>query len=263
MEVVDGQHAASYDPPPGRCRERGCCWPAPCPEHDDGQDQGAGRRRGGLSPVPVPLKWCPRPEHRGLNPLPVSSFYANRARYDGVDAMCRVCKRRYAAARRAARRPPPALPPGRRRCPCPAHAGERVLPVTAFYMNRVRGRRESWCIACTLAASRARRARQRPVPAVTVHPPSAIALAAAPAPAPAIVVSCACGCGELLPSWPPRPGRKFIGSHRKRAARRDERRELRELKSAAAAAVPVPPPQPVPLVTSVSKPYSILATVGG
>ena len=91
--------------------------------------------------------------------LPLAAFYRDRARYDGLNAWCTECKNREARARREAARPEPPPPPGFRRCPCPAHDGERVLPLAAFHVNRAHGGRASWCRKCTLAARREARAR--------------------------------------------------------------------------------------------------------
>jgi hypothetical protein len=91
----------------------------------------------------------------------------------------------------------------------------------------------------------------------------AAALAAGTALAPAAGSLCECNCGRLLPSWPPRPTRKYVAGHGKRQARRDERRQLRELKAAAAVAVAAAPEPARRLLTaaSVSEPCRILATV--
>jgi hypothetical protein len=147
------------------------------------------------APEPLPSTWkrCPHPEHDGPNPLPPAAFYRNRARYDGLDGWCRECKARYvrgryARARYAAARPEPSVPPGFKRCPCPEHDGERVLPLAGFYVNRARrgGARDAWCKACMLASRRARR-RAR----------AATARAAATAPAP-VAGTCSASVSAVL-----------------------------------------------------------------
>jgi hypothetical protein len=228
MEAVDGQHAASYDPPPGRCPEPGCAvrWrdgqSRPCPDHDPA-----------AVPAPSPLsgreaRLRQRIADSLADPVPPSALWP----------VARIRAQRH------------------RVCGCgcgtPLPAGSRSWYVSLEHRDAARLTRLGGTPVTRVTSATSAAAAPSPAPAVTVCPASAIALAAAPAPAPAIVVSCACGCGELLPSWPPRPGRKFIGSHRKRAARRDERRELRELKAAAAAAVPEPAAeQPSPVLRPV------------
>jgi len=48
-----------------------------------------------------------------------------------------------------------------RRCPSPRHDGERVLPASAFYLNRVTGGRTSWCRECMREAKREQRRDER------------------------------------------------------------------------------------------------------
>jgi hypothetical protein len=53
---------------------------------------------------------------------------------------------------------PAAVAPVLKRCPCPAHEGERMLPVTEFYANHARrDGLESWCKTCATAATNARK----------------------------------------------------------------------------------------------------------
>jgi hypothetical protein len=102
-------------------------------------------------------------------------------------------------------------------------------------------------------------------PAVTAH--AGLAAGTGAAPQPEAGQPCQCGCGELVPSWPLRPGRRYLDStHRKRQQRRDERARLRELTAAARAVVParpvtVPPLRSAASVSAVVPAARSLATV--
>jgi hypothetical protein len=104
--------------------------------------------------------------------------------------------------------------------------------------------------------------------AAAAAPAPAAGLAAAAAPAPAAGLVCACGCGQpvvVSPRWPAGGRKRFATlACAKRQARRDERRQLRELKAAAAVAVAAAPEPARRLVTaaSVSEPCRIFAAVG-
>jgi hypothetical protein len=63
-----------------------------------------------------------------------------------------------------------------KRCPCPSHEGERLLPASEFYPDRARADcdgLESWCKACSRAKDAARKRAAREAKAVAKSPPVA------------------------------------------------------------------------------------------